>query len=171
MSDPKPLLQQLAALRSRGDIKRFAKQVDQDPALRAALDALAVQRQLPSGPDVPAKRLVRALRPQRPAPKANTRHIDEGFDCAHCGMAVPPGGRMVRDHCPRCLRTLHLDVVPGDRAADCGGVMHPVALERSGDVVRIRYQCSRCRSPWRVRAHPSDDIPPSLNSADIPDQM
>ena len=39
-----------------------------------------------------------------------------------------PAGAQHRNHCPNCLISLHLDNEPGDRAADCGGQMEPVAV-------------------------------------------
>ncbi|MDD5840828.1 MAG: RNHCP domain-containing protein, partial [Gemmiger formicilis] len=39
-----------------------------------------------------------------------------------------PAGTQHRNHCPNCLTSLHLDNEPGDRAADCGGQMEPVAV-------------------------------------------
>lgn len=29
---------------------------------------------------------------------------------------------------PNCLSSLHLDIEPGDREADCGGIMEPVGV-------------------------------------------
>jgi DNA-directed RNA polymerase subunit RPC12/RpoP len=77
---------------------------------------------------------------------------DEGFVCAHCGRTVPPAGRTSRNHCPACLRSLHVDVVPGDRAETCGGLMDPVGAEvRSADVVLV-HRCRRCGAERRVRS-------------------
>lgn len=63
-----------------------------------------------------------------------SRHyvVDNALCCAQIG------------HCPRCLRSLHVDVVPGDRAAECGGILDPVRAEqRHGDWVLI-YRCREC---------------------------
>ncbi len=53
----------------------------------------------------------------------------EVFTCKVCGRLVTPegAGSGHRNHCPNCLTSLHLDLEPGDRAADCGGIMEPVA--------------------------------------------
>ena len=55
---------------------------------------------------------------------------DDTFTCKHCGRVVVPigAGTQHRNHCPNCLTSLHLDNEPGDRAADCGGQMEPVAV-------------------------------------------
>jgi hypothetical protein len=69
-----------------------------------------------------------------------------GFVCEHCGMGVRPlVNRSCRSHCPGCLWSKHLDVVPGDRAARCGGLMAPIAVRQ--DARRkwlIVHRCERC---------------------------
>ena len=54
---------------------------------------------------------------------------DAGFICRNCGREVPPLGYSSRNHCPFCLCSLHVDVLPGDRAADCGGILDPVRAD------------------------------------------
>ena len=48
----------------------------------------------------------------------------ENFTCKVCGRLMTPenAGTAHRDHCSRCLSSVHLDIGPGDRASDCGGV-------------------------------------------------
>jgi DNA-directed RNA polymerase subunit RPC12/RpoP len=70
--------------------------------------------------------------------------IDEGFICAVCGADVAPLGRTARDHCPRCLSSLHLDINPGDRAADCGGVLKPTGIRTGKKGIQILYRCQNC---------------------------
>ena len=55
---------------------------------------------------------------------------NETFVCKVCGKTVVPtgAGSDHRNHCPYCLSSQHLDNEPGDRAADCGGVMEPMRL-------------------------------------------
>ena len=67
----------------------------------------------------------------------------------------------IRDHCPHCLRSRHVDIVPGDRAAKCRGRMDPIQFELIGGVVWIEYQCSDCPHTYRVRAHDEDRLPHS----------
>jgi DNA-directed RNA polymerase subunit RPC12/RpoP len=74
-------------------------------------------------------------------------HIDTPFICAVCGADVPPLGYTARNHCNRCLCSLHLDVNPGDRLSDCGGVLRPVAVEphaRKPGVMQIVHKCAKC---------------------------
>lgn len=164
----KALEARLNEIHTRGDIKEFAAEVEEHPGLRAELLALATARGLDVEPDASAKRLVRALlaRADSAQVRKNPIHRDEGFTCAHCGAAVTPGGAPVRDHCPVCLRGLHVDVVPGDRAAGCRGVLDPIAFERRPEIV-IRYRCRLCGHTFVVRAHPDDRVPPSLLPSDV----
>ncbi len=157
----------LASTRTRGDIKTLGAALDGDDALRATFVALAEARGL-AVDDTSGKRLVRLLldRAADAQVRTNPIHRDESFTCAHCGRAVPPGGAPVRDHCNVCLRGLHVDVVPGDRAAGCGGVLDPVGFERRPEIV-ILYRCRRCTHRFTVRAHPADRVPPSLDPRDI----
>lgn len=55
---------------------------------------------------------------------------NESFTCKVCGRLVVPNGAGSdhRNHCPYCLSSQHLDIEPGDREADCGGTMEPVAV-------------------------------------------
>ncbi|MBX6395605.1 MAG: RNHCP domain-containing protein [Alicyclobacillaceae bacterium] len=70
---------------------------------------------------------------------------NEGFVCAQCGLEVVPLPGSCRNHCPRCLWSLHVDEFPGDRAADCGGLMEPVAVELDGKKgYRVVHRCQRC---------------------------
>jgi DNA-directed RNA polymerase subunit RPC12/RpoP len=105
------------------------------------------------------RHLVRALLDRGDAAQVrrNPIHRDEPFACTSCGRDVAIGGVPVRDHCPFCLRGLHVDVVPGDRAAGCGGVLEPLGLEHRPEIV-ILYACTRCAHRFAVRAHPDDDL-------------
>jgi hypothetical protein len=69
------------------------------------------------------------------------------FTCRNCGMTIvcTGAGTEHRNHCPNCLHSVHLDVVPGDRAADCGGVMDPIAVwVRAGGEWAIIHRCRVC---------------------------
>ena len=78
---------------------------------------------------------------------------DSGFTCVNCGKEVLPLGYTSRNHCPFCLHSLHLDVNPGDRASDCGGVLEPVFAEidaKKGYVIVSR--CKKCGAERRNKA-------------------
>lgn len=90
----------------------------------------------------------------------------ESFYCKKCGRLVVSigSGSDHRNHCPNCLTSLHLDVEPGDREADCGGLMEPVAVwVRSKGEWAVIHRCRRCGalSSNRVAA---DDNPMKLMS-------
>ena len=66
--------------------------------------------------------------------------------------------------CKNCLVSLHVDVEPGDRESDCGGLMDPVAVwVRKNGEWAIIHRCRRCGklSSNRVAA---DDNPMKLMS-------
>lgn len=66
-----------------------------------------------------------------------------------------------RNHCPFCLHSLHVDVNPGDRASDCGGVLEPVAAEHSGSKGWIVvHRCLTCGATRRNRAALDDGTCP-----------
>lgn len=95
-----------------------------------------------------------------------THKCNETFKCKVCGrLIIPEGaGSGHRNHCPNCLHSVHVDNEPGDREADCGGIMEPVAVwvRKSGEWAII-HRCKRCGklSSNRVAA---DDNPMKLMS-------
>ena len=71
--------------------------------------------------------------------------IDEAFVCINCGKEVTPLGCTARDHCPRCLYSLHLDINPGDRKSNCHGILKPIGIEKTKkDKYKIIYKCQKC---------------------------
>jgi len=93
-----------------------------------------------------------------------THPCNDTFTCKVCGWLVTPegAGTSHRNHCPNCLSSLHVDVEPGDRACDCGGIMEPVSVwVRKGGEWAIVHRCKRCGalSSNRVAA---DDNPVKL---------
>ena len=78
---------------------------------------------------------------------------DSGFICGNCGKEVLPMGSSSRNHCPFCLWSLHVDINPGDRANECGGLMRPIRSEpdaKRGFV--IIHKCEKCGEIRRNRA-------------------
>lgn len=147
----------LGAARTRGDVKRLAAVLDADEALRGAVIAVGRARGVDLPADVdswPAKRLLRVARGREAAARVRTNPVrrDDAFVCVHCGAEVPPLGVTDRDHCPFCLRSVHVDVVPGDRAARCGGVLDPIGLELVGGAPVLHYLCRSCGARHRVKA-------------------
>lgn len=69
---------------------------------------------------------------------------DEEFVCAFCGMKVSPLGYTARDHCPFCLYSRHVDIMPGDRNNTCCGLLEPIGIEKFKDSYKIIYKCQKC---------------------------
>jgi hypothetical protein len=98
---------------------------------------------------------------------------DTRFTCLHCQASVPRHcGGSYRNHCPVCLFSLHVDVTPGDRAADCGGLMEPTGLDYSGKKGYVLlHRCRRCGHLDRNRVAPDDStdaITALSRSAELP---
>ena len=70
--------------------------------------------------------------------------IDEKFKCMNCGMEVDTLNYTARDHCPRCLYSRHVDVMPGDRQNKCMGLMMPIGIEKYKNTYKIIYKCLSC---------------------------
>ncbi len=87
----------------------------------------------------------------------------ETFRCARCGQEVGRRayGTVHRNHCPRCLWSLHVDDRPGDRASYCRGKMEPIAIWVRGDEWVVIHRCQRCEAlrPNRIAG---DDSPVAL---------
>lgn len=76
-----------------------------------------------------------------------THPCNERFICKVCGRQVIPegAGSDHRNHCPNCLCSLHIDIEPGDRASDCGGIMDAAAVwVRKNGEWAIIHRCRRC---------------------------
>ncbi|HEY4718945.1 MAG TPA: RNHCP domain-containing protein [Anaerolineales bacterium] len=88
-----------------------------------------------------------------------SRHFQrtiEDFVCGQCGFTVQGTG--YTNHCPCCLWSRHVDVMPGDRQADCGGLMRPVAVEVKANGYRILHRCQICGAEKWNQASPADDF-------------
>lgn len=71
----------------------------------------------------------------------------ESFVCLHCHHLIDceAPGTTHRNHCPRCLWSVHLDEEPGDRAASCRGMMEPIAVSvRRGGGWALIHRCREC---------------------------
>lgn len=84
---------------------------------------------------------------------------DEAFICINCGQSVPPLLYTSRDHCNKCLASLHIDINPGDRLNTCLGTLKPVDIEintKKGYV--IVYKCNKCGELHKNKAAEDDDL-------------
>lgn len=95
-----------------------------------------------------------------------THACNETFVCKNCGREVIPegAGSDHRNHCPNCLCSVHLDNEPGDREADCGGLMEPIAVwVRKNGEWAIVHRCRICGAMSSNRIA-GDDNPMKLMS-------
>ena len=80
----------------------------------------------------------------------------EDFTCENCGQAAKGDG--YTDHCPVCLWSKHVDINPGDRQADCKGLMQPIGIELKHGETRIVYQCVKCQHRHKVKKAENDNL-------------
>jgi hypothetical protein len=78
----------------------------------------------------------------------------EDFVCVNCDEPVRGNG--YTNHCPRCLWSMHVDVSPGDRAAECGGLMRPAGVLFEGGQYILAHECVRCGFQRRNRSAAGD---------------
>jgi hypothetical protein len=84
------------------------------------------------------------------------KKTEEDFICENCGAEVKGNG--YTNHCPKCLWSKHVDIHPGDRLADCGGMMEPVFLDWSDGMFSITHECVKCGYKKRNISSPGDNI-------------
>ena len=89
---------------------------------------------------------------------------DSGFVCENCGFEVMPLGKTSRNHCPKCLCSIHIDVNPGDRASDCCGLLVPISAQpdpKKGYI--IVHKCKKCgelrRNKAALKVSSKDNLP------------
>jgi len=85
----------------------------------------------------------------------NFKRKIEDFACENCGEEVVGDG--YTNHCPKCLWSKHVDVHPGDRASECGGMMKPISAEEEGGEWIITHKCIVCGYEKRNKVHKDDD--------------
>ncbi len=91
---------------------------------------------------------------------------DSGFICQNCGFAVEPLGFTSRNHCPKCLCSLHVDILPGDRANPCGGIMDAIcAIPDATKGYILVHQCRKCGAQAKNRAAHNAKVQPDRLSA------
>ena len=85
---------------------------------------------------------------------------DNGFVCVNCEKEVRPLGYTSRNHCPYCLFSLHVDIMPGDRNNPCGGVLEPILSEPGPNLKKgyvITFKCKNCGEKIRNKAANDDN--------------
>ena len=89
------------------------------------------------------------------------RSAPDHFRCGHCHYDVPTDavGTAHRNHCPTCLWSRHLDDAPGDRAANCGSSMEPIAIHVRGDGEWVLvHRCCGCGELHLNRTAGDDNV-------------
>ncbi|MEI6627555.1 MAG: RNHCP domain-containing protein [bacterium] len=88
-------------------------------------------------------------------PKKFTRK-KEDFTCEKCGAEITGNG--YTNHCPKCLWSKHVDVHPGDRLDECGGLMRPIDVTyEKGEYILI-HRCEKCGALRRKKVESYDDF-------------
>ncbi|MDR2778346.1 MAG: RNHCP domain-containing protein [Rickettsiales bacterium] len=80
----------------------------------------------------------------------------ENFRCENCGRFVEGDG--FTNHCPGCLYSKHVDINPGDRACDCGGLMRPLSLLQSNGNLVIVHSCLKCNFARKNKISEADSF-------------
>lgn len=80
----------------------------------------------------------------------------EDFTCEKCGYFVIGTG--YTNHCPKCLWCKHVDIFPGDRSNDCGGMMIPIRLENKKGNFVIVHKCKKCGEEKINKTSKGDDF-------------
>jgi hypothetical protein len=86
----------------------------------------------------------------------NFQRRREVFICENCGAAVKGNG--YTNHCPVCLWSKHVDINPGDRLSDCGGMMEPIGIEMKSQKYIIVHRCIKCGFKKKNKVSPGDDF-------------
>ena len=93
--------------------------------------------------------------------------IDEGFICDNCHKKVEPLSYTARDHCPYCLCSKHVDILPGDRANNCHGLLIPIEIEKYKDTYKIIYKCQKCNNIHKNIMAKDDDYEKIIEISNI----
>lgn len=84
------------------------------------------------------------------------RKVKENFDCEKCGRIIEGDG--YTNHCPHCLWSKHVDVNPGDRQANCGGMMKPIDVVTEKGEQILTHECVVCGHQKRNKTSWRDDF-------------
>lgn len=84
--------------------------------------------------------------------------IDESFVCENCKKEIEPLIYSARDHCPYCLFSKHVDILPGDRKNSCHGLLEPIKIEKFKNTYKIIYKCEKCHQIHKNIMANDDDM-------------
>lgn len=85
----------------------------------------------------------------------NFKRNKEDFTCEKCGAFVMGNG--YTNHCPECLWSKHVDIIPGDRLESCCGLMEPHKFEKDGEEESIIHKCIICGHKKRNKLSKDDN--------------
>lgn len=68
------------------------------------------------------------------------------FVCENCSQTILPlSNGSYRNHCPFCLYSKHMDIIPGDRNNMCHGLLRPIGVKyHSKKGIQIVHKCVKC---------------------------
>ncbi len=89
-------------------------------------------------------------------PRKNFIKKTEDFVCGHCGAKIKGNG--YTNHCPACLWSRHVDIIPGDRASECEGLMEPAGIEKEHGKFAIVHKCAKCGYVKKNKADVADNF-------------
>ena len=88
------------------------------------------------------------------------KNENTGFVCLNCKkniQAIKKG--TIRNHCPFCLYSLHVDIDIGDRLNNCQALMQPVSItSHSKKGWQIIHHCTKCGFERKNILADDDDI-------------
>jgi len=90
------------------------------------------------------------------SPTKKFQRKKEDFTCGHCGFFVQGSG--YTNHCPKCLWSKHVDVHPGDRSAECHGMMEPIRAEVKKEQYGVVHQCVKCKHTKKNKTSKNDSF-------------
>jgi hypothetical protein len=87
----------------------------------------------------------------------------EDFVCENCDKKIKGTG--YTNHCPECLWSKHVDINPGDRMAECRGMMEPVGIDSKKGNYVILHKCTKCGYEKRNKTLEQDNFDKILKVA------
>lgn len=81
----------------------------------------------------------------------------EDFTCENCHHFMSGSG--YTNHCSQCFYSKHVDINPGDRANECGGMMKPVAykIDKKKGIV-LTHLCLKCNAEKNNKLSDNDEV-------------
>lgn len=98
--------------------------------------------------------------------------INEEFTCLNCGEKNPKLKGSYRNHCRKCLYSLHVDKDgPGDRLSECKSLMYPIKVDQNGKKGWMIYQkCTKCGKIIPNKAAEDDNFDKIIQLTYAPDE-